>query len=286
MERADARPTRGANPDGYGNRADHPGRQRRGEQRRRALLLGPHLPARRAGARRRRHRVLPGPGDRRHRHRRGGARGAAQRAHLRPRHEPLEPDGLDERRALVPEPGDARQRQGVRGERRREAREAGLPRPPAGLVRPTSARPRPTTRPPASGATTARRRAAVAAAVPAPAPAPERRRLLQRRGPGVQPVRPGLRRGALEHRRVLRPGDRPLEGPGHPGRWRRARSGTCSTSTSASPVRPCQARHPGRRQEPHAARLPRLHLLGDASAGSPTGSAATRRRRSSRAAAW
>ena len=29
---------------------------------------------------------------------------------------------------------------------------------------------------------------------------------------------------------------------------------------------PRQARHPGRRQEPHAARLPRLHLLGDAAA--------------------
>ena len=78
-----------------------------------------------------------------------------------------------------------------------------------------------------------------AAPVPAAAPAAQRARLLQRRGPGVQPGRRGLQRGAVERRRGVRPGDEALERPRRPGRRRRLRA---------------------------TARLPRLHVLGDAAA--------------------
>ena len=105
-----------------------------------------------------------------------------------------------------------------------------------------------------------------AAAVPAAAPAAERPRLLQRRRPGLQPVRPVLRRGALEHRRVLRPGDGALAGPRRARRGRRVARGPARPRLRPARLGPRQARHPGRRQEPHAARLPRLHVLGDAAA--------------------
>ena len=61
------------------------------------------------------------------------------------------PDRLHGGRALVPEPGHARQRQAVRRERGREARQAGVPRPPRRTRSPTSAGPRPTTPRAASG---------------------------------------------------------------------------------------------------------------------------------------
>ena len=114
-------------------RADHPRRQRREEQRRRALLLGPDLPARRARPRRGRHGVLPRPRGRRQRVRHLRARGAAQRADLRPEDERVDADGLDGGRPLVPDADDAARRRRLRRERRAEAAQARLPEPPAGL---------------------------------------------------------------------------------------------------------------------------------------------------------
>ena len=128
---------------------------------------------------------------------------------------------------------------------------------------------------------------ALAAALPAAAPAartatstttPPARR-------STRSASPTTRRSGTSRRRTTR---RPGAGRTSASRaWTAARSATCSTSTSAQPVsRPGEARHPRRRQERHAARLPRLDLLGDAAARSPTRSAATRRPRSSPAAAW
>ena len=89
-----------------------------------------------------------------------------------------------------------------------------------------------------------RKREPLAAAVPAPAPAPRRQGLLRRRRPGLQPVRRGLRRGDLDARRCVRPGD--------------AERGRASGSRSAS--------RPTRPQHLADARLPRLVLLDHAAA--------------------
>ena len=100
-----------------------------------------------------------------------------------------------------------------------------------------------------------RGRRALAAAVRAPAPAAQRPRLLQRRGPVVQPARPVLRRGALERRRLLRPRDRGAGRTSASPASRAARSPTWPTSTSASrwPTWPSSASRAAARASPSRA---------------------------------
>ena len=109
---------------------------------------------------------------------------------------------------------------------------------------------------------------ALAAALPAAAPAARRPRLLRRRRPVVQPVRPVLRHGALEHRRRLRPRDEELDEPRHPGpQRRRAGRRPASTMLAAPDHRPrgrSASRARAGRDDP---RLPRLDLLADDAAG-------------------
>ena len=100
-----------------------------------------------------------------------------------------------------------------------------------------------------------RHRRALAAAVPAHAPASERPRLLQRRRPGLQSVRPGLRHGTVEHRQQLRPADQDLDRPRDRGHAERHR-----------PQRRRGHGGPGRR-------VPGLDVLGDADAAPEPGRA-------------
>ena len=167
----------------------------------------------------------------------------------------------------------------------------------------TSCRPRPTTSACGTWSENGALARALAADVPAHAPAAERPRLLQRRRPGVRSVRTGLRPGALERRRRVRPGrealDRPrrrgLPAPAEPGRARAARSSALNPTNPQSRRRllhagarrpssarvvddPAALRRAARRRssaspvDPDAVdggrrrRLPRLDVLGHAAA--------------------
>ena len=111
--------------------------QQRDVQRRRPVLLGQHLPARRPHPRQRRHRLLQRarrPGGHRQL-RRQRARGPQADPHLRPEDQDLVADRLDALRPLVPDRSSrCRRRQGVHRERRHQAAQARLPRPPGRLA--------------------------------------------------------------------------------------------------------------------------------------------------------
>ena len=224
-----------------------------------------------------------------HRPRRGRARGPEERRASSTPRPTVVPVGLDELRPLVPVARDAARRQAARGQRRQQARQADLPGPSVRLrhERQAARDLRPRDRRVDAAARVGQ---PLAAALPAAPPAAERPRLLRRRRPVVQPVRPGLRRGALEHRRHVRPGVEPLERPRRPRHLPRcsARVARPAAALERRPQRDPAAQQPAPRRPADPRRRPRPRVRASGARRSrsccrwsPTRAATTPGRRSS-----